>query len=154
KSLKYSNIFDVEKAIPPEYTIPSLERMLKRSGLLIRTFDKQDNWKEFLFKWFIILLLFSNAITWGFATQIDIRQKENRHWIFILGDASFILMGIREVFLISAILMSIGTIYLIYIFCFKRYFEWMEVFHFLEGKYSLLEMGITDIEMVKELIAR
>src|ERR1700728_8151 len=50
--------------------------------------------------------------------------------------------------------MSIGAIYLIYIFCFKRYFEWMEVFHFLEGKYSPLEMGITDIEMVKELIAR
>jgi hypothetical protein len=154
KSLKYSSIFDVEKAIPPEYAIPSLERMLKRSGLLIRTSDKQDSWKEFLFKWFLILLLFSHAITLAFASQIDVRQEENRHWIFILGDITFIMMGIREVYLISVIMMSIGAIYLIYIFCFKRYFEWMEVFHFLEGKYSPLEMGITDIEMVKELIAR
>src|SRR5581483_8246020 len=129
KSLKYSSSFDLEKPIPLEYAIPSMERMLKRSGLLIRTSDKQDSWKEFLFIWFLILLLFSNAIIWAFATQIDIRQEKNRHWIFILGDVTFILIGIREVFLICTIMLSIETIYLIYMLCFKRYFEWMKVFH-------------------------
>jgi hypothetical protein len=96
------------------------------------------------------------ALKFLYLTQIDITVKENRKWIIILGDFSIIISGLREFFLIGGSVIALGVSYVVYKFSFTREMPWMDLFHFLEGKHGLTprQMGIRDLELVKELIVR
>ena len=118
--------------------------------------NKSNDWKAFSFKWFLILFLITSAFKFLYLTRVDTFLEENRIWIFILGDISFLVKGIREFFLIICTLFALCAAYIVYTFGFTQKLPWLELFHFLEGKHSITprQMGITEIDLVKEILAR
>src|SRR5579859_5089341 len=57
---------------------------------------------------------------------------------------------------LAASTISLGALYVIYSFDFVKHMPWMKLFHFLEGTHGITprEMGIMDVELVKEMLAR
>src|SRR5580700_8201583 len=99
RSINQSDEFDLDKVIPPEHTIWNFERMLAFNGIITTPSDGIQSKKTLAIKCLFPLLLASVALKFAFLTQIDITIKENRKWIFILGDLSIITSGLREFFL-------------------------------------------------------
>jgi hypothetical protein len=88
--------------------------------------------------------------------RIDITTQENVKWIYILGDVTIVISGIREFYLICAIIALTAVTYVIFAFRMDKNLYWIKLFHFLEGNKNLTlrEIGIPDIEVTKEFIAR
>jgi hypothetical protein len=154
--MKSSPDFDLDKTVPSDYTINDFEKCLRRDGLMITTDAHPNNSKTLAMKWTVLILLFTISFKFLILTQIDTNLEENRIWVFIIGDISFIFRGIRQFFLIFISSFIFCSCYLIYSFSFTRNLSWLELFLFLGGKNGLTprQMGILDVEIVKEIIAR
>ena len=158
KFLKWSSVLHVDQPIPSDYAIPNVEETLVKSGLIIISPNRPHNLKWISYKLFLILLLWSLVIKHLCLINVDVKLEENRKLISILGDISFFISsGGREFFLTAGCMIAITSSNVIYNFSFEKNLHWMKLFHFLEGKRNKItprDMGITDVEYVKEMIAR
>jgi hypothetical protein len=157
KKMNSSDNFDLDRPIPDTFVIDNAEDTLLQSGLIIITPQRPNNAKYLVVKWLFLLSLLTTTFKFLILTQIDTSLDQNRKWIFILGDVSFIISEMRNFYLVSASLAAMVPAFLVYEFCFTRYIPCLELFHFLDGTNRELtprRMGITDMDMVKEMIAR
>src|ERR1700733_11522363 len=91
-----TNKIDLDKPIPQEFAIWNIEKTMMLGSLFIIT-DENSKDKRFLtIKLFILIFMVTFSIKEFYLSLIDITLEENRHWIFILGDLTFILTGMRE----------------------------------------------------------
>jgi len=153
---KWSNRFEIENSIPAEDAICDVDEFLWSSLLMIITINKPNNKNVVFLKWFIIAALIGMTIKFVCLILIDTTLEENRDWIFILGDISFLVAGHRIIVLTAACFMTLIAVYIVYSFSFTEKMPWLKLFRFLEGKYALtpIQMGITDVQFVIEIIAR
>ncbi len=155
-AMNSSSKIHLDKPIPDQFAIWDVDKTLALGTLFIITPQRLNNKRILAIKCFILILMITFCFKTLLLSLIDPTLEENRHLIFILGDPTLFLSGLREFTLIALFLTFSSLAYINYSFNFTEHMPWLEIFRFLEGKtcYTPRQMGITEVELVKEIIAR